>query len=404
MIRHLHLSEGLSQRAIAQKLGIARDTVAAGLARDEPPKYQRAPVDSAISAVEPRIRALLLAYPQMPATVIAERVGWVGSISWFRERVRLIRPEYLPADPADRLEHLPGRVIQCDLWFPPVKVPLGFGQQAMLPVLVMVAAFSRFIAAVMLPSRQTMDLVAGMWWLLSGSFAAAPHELWWDNEAGIGRRGRLTEAVTALIGTLGSRLVQLKPYDPESKGIVERANRYLETSFLPGRTFTGPQNFNDQLRLWLPVANGRRVRVLDGHPADFLAADRAGMLALPPVAPIVETVNSVRLGRDYYIRAAGNDYSVDPHAIGQLVEVATSLSRITVTRAGSVLAAHERCWATRQTLTDPDHVAVAAILRRRFQQGPPPTPGEHPVRDLSDDDSAFGVDFTAGATSDGEVA
>jgi hypothetical protein len=185
---------------------------------------------------------------------------------------------------------------------------------------------------------------------------------------------------------------------------VERANRYLETSFLPGRTFTGPQNFNDQLRLWLPVANGRRVRVLDGHPADFLAADRAGMLALPPVAPIVETVNSVRLGRDYYIRAAGNDYSVDPHAIGQLVEVATSLSRITVTRAGSVLAAHERCWATRQTLTDPDHVAVAAILRRRFQQGPPPTPGEHPVRDLSDYDRAFGVDFTAGATSDGEVA
>lgn len=404
LIRHLHLSEGLSQRAIAQKLGIARDTVAAGLASDEPPKYQRAPVESAISAAEPRIRALLLAYPQMPATVIAERVGWAGSMSWFRERVRLIRPEYLPADPADRLEHLPGRVIQCDLWFPPVKVPVGFGQQAMLPVLVMVAAFSRVIAAVMLPSRQTMDLVAGMWWLLSGSFAAAPHELWWDNEAGIGRRGRLTEAVTALIGTLGSRLVQLKPYDPESKGIVERANRYLETSFLPGRTFTGPQDFNDQLRLWLPVANGRRVRVLDGHPVDFLAADRAGMLALPPVAPVIETVNSVRLGRDYYIRAAGNDYSVDPHAIGQLVEVATSLSQITVTRAGSVLAAHERCWATRQTLTDPAHVAVAAMLRRRFQQGPPSAPGEHPVRDLSDYDRAFGVDFTAGSASDGEVA
>ncbi|WP_409370877.1 hypothetical protein [Mycolicibacterium novocastrense] len=84
----------------------------------------------------------------------------------------------------------------------------------MLPVLVMVAAFSRFIAAVMLPSRQTMDLVAGMWQLLSQTFTAIPHELWWDNEAGIGRRGRLTESVTALMGTLGSRLVQLKPYDP----------------------------------------------------------------------------------------------------------------------------------------------------------------------------------------------
>lgn len=48
-------------------------------------------------------------------SVLAERVGWTGSISWFRERVRAIRPEYLPADPVDRLEYLPGRAIQCDL-------------------------------------------------------------------------------------------------------------------------------------------------------------------------------------------------------------------------------------------------------------------------------------------------
>ena len=31
------------------------------------------------------------------------------------------------------------------------------------------------------------DLVAGMWLLLSGQLGAVPHELWWDNEAAIGR-------------------------------------------------------------------------------------------------------------------------------------------------------------------------------------------------------------------------
>ena len=277
----------------------------------------------------------------------------------------------------------------------------------MLPVLVMVAAFSRFVAAVMLPSRHTMDLVAGMWQLLSQNFTTVPHELWWDNEAGIGRRGRLTEPVTALVGTLGSRLVQMKPNDPESKGMVERANRYLETSFLPGRSFTSPHDFNDQLGRWLPIANNRRVRVLDGRPVDFLDIDRAHMLALPPVPPTVETVTSVRLGRDYYVRVAGNDYSVDPNAIGQLVEVSTTLAQVTVTRSGRLLAAHDRCWAARQTLTDPTHVGTAAVLRHQFQAGPPPAAGDQLVRDLADYDRAFGVDFTTGTgtvTSDGEVA
>src|SRR5699024_4359796 len=92
-IRHLHRSERLSQRAIAKRLGIARDTVANALASDAPPKYQRPPVASAISEAEPRIRALLSEYPTMPATVIAERIGWTGSITWLRERVRAIRPE-----------------------------------------------------------------------------------------------------------------------------------------------------------------------------------------------------------------------------------------------------------------------------------------------------------------------
>ena len=96
-----------------------------------------------------------------------------------------------------------------------------------LPVLVMVmvAAYSRFITAVMLPSRTTPDLVAGMWLLIRDQLRAVPRRLVWDNEAGIGRRGHLTMEVTSLIGVLGCRLVQCKPYNPETKGIVERANQ-----------------------------------------------------------------------------------------------------------------------------------------------------------------------------------
>ncbi|WP_334535211.1 hypothetical protein [Streptomyces sp. B21-105] len=45
---------------------------------------------------------------------------------------------------------------------------------------------------------------------------------------------------TALAGLLACRIFQTRPRDPEAKGLVERANGYLETSFLPGLTFAGP--------------------------------------------------------------------------------------------------------------------------------------------------------------------
>ncbi|MFC8935687.1 hypothetical protein ACFT1A_26715 [Rhodococcus sp. NPDC057135] len=88
LIRHLYHGEKLSERAIAAKLGIARDIVTNALTSEGPPKYRRPSVESAISAVEPKIRALLSEHPTMLATVIAEHIGWGGSISWLRERIR----------------------------------------------------------------------------------------------------------------------------------------------------------------------------------------------------------------------------------------------------------------------------------------------------------------------------
>jgi hypothetical protein len=245
--------------------------------------------------------------------VLAERVGWTGSASWFRKRVALLRPEYAPKDPADRLQYRPGDQAQCDLWFPPARIPVGGDQSCALPVLVVVASFSRCVAARMVPSRTTPDLLAGIWSLLAEQLGAVPRRLVWDNEAGIGRGGRLADGVAGFSGTLATRIVQLKPFDPESKGIVERANGYLETSFLPGRQFASPADFNQQLREWLPIANRRLVRSLGARPIDRLEADRAAMLPLPPVAPTLGHRSRVRLGRDYYVRVAGNDYSVDPN-------------------------------------------------------------------------------------------
>jgi len=390
LIRRL-AAEGVPKTRIAERLGISRNTVAAAVNSTEPPRYERAPATStSFTPFEERVRALLAECPEMPATVLAERVEWSGSISWFRENVARLRPEQRRPDPADRLVWSPGDAAQCDLWFPPKRIPLEDGTTALLPVLVIVPAFSRFITGEMVPTRHTEDLLLGSWSLIR-SFGRVPRRLIWDGETGIGRRGRPAAGVAEFCGTLATRVHQLKPHDPESKGIVERRNGFFETSFMPGRSFVSPADFNAQFNDWLERANRRTVRTLKARPIDLVDVDRAAMLALPPIPPRVGWSNTIRLGRDYYVRVDTNDYSVDPNAIGRLVVVTADLERVRVRLDGRVVADHARVWARQMTITDPAHVEVARTLREQFGR-PRAAADDHLGRDLADYDRAFGID------------
>ena len=369
-IRRLHRAEQMPIKAIARVMGVSRNTVRAAIASDRPPKYERPAKGSIADAVEPRIRELLKTYPTMPATVIAERIGWDRSVRVLRDRVAELRPAYLPPDPASRTAYAAGEIAQCDLWFPPVMLPVGCGQvrrPAQLPVLTMVCAYSRWLTALLIPTRTAADLFAG-WWQLIAGLGAVPRVLVWDGEGAIGRwrggRTELTGQCQAFRGTLAAKVVVCKPADPEAKGLVERVHDYLERSFLPGRSFGGPADFNVQLGAWIAVVNTRGRRALGCAPADRIAADKQAMLALPPVAPATGWRSSARLARDHYVRLDSNDYSVHPAVIGRRVEVVADLARVRVLCGGQVAADHERAWAWHQTITDPDHLAAAKALRK----------------------------------------
>ena len=98
-IRRLHRAEQMPVKAIARVMGVSRNTVRAAVASDRPPKYQRPRKGSIVDAVEPRIRELLKAYPAMPATVIAERIGWERSVRVLRDRVARAAPGLSSAGP-----------------------------------------------------------------------------------------------------------------------------------------------------------------------------------------------------------------------------------------------------------------------------------------------------------------
>jgi hypothetical protein len=397
LIRRL-AADGVPKARIAARLGISRTTVIKAVNSESPPRYERKSGPTSFTVCESRVRALLAETPDMPATVLAERVGWTGSIRWFRDNVNRLRPAHRPIDPADRITWEPGEAAQCDLWFPPQRIPLEDRTTRLLPVLVITAAHSRFITARMIPTRKTEDLLLGSWELIQ-QLGRVPRRLIWDNESGIGRGQRRAEGVPAFMGTLATKLVLLPPNDPESKGLVERRNGWFETSFMPGRTFGSPADFNTQLGNWLTGANARMVRTIKAAPADLIDADRAAMLPLPPIPLHLGWRNKVRLGRDYYVRLDTNDYSVDPTAIGRMVDVAADLDRVRVRAEGRLVAEHPRVWARGTTITDPAHVEIAARLRKQYQQ-PRAAAGDdlaHDlVRDLSDYDRAFGLNDAGG--------
>jgi transposase len=406
-IRRLHRAEGVSISEIARRLGIARNTVRSALVSDRPPKYERKSAGSLVDPFEPEIRALLAEFPRMPATVIAERIGWTHSSSILRDRIHKIRPEYVGIDPVDRVVYQPGRTTQCDLWFPDVRIPVGHGQTRVLPVLVMTLAYSRLMTAVMLPSRQGGDLLSGMWRLIA-AIGRVTKTLVWDRESAIGGTGKVTAPAAAFAGTLATKIVLAPPRDPEFKGMVERCNGFLETSFLPGRSFGSPADFNTQLDEWIARANTRTVRAITGRPVDVLETDYSEMTPLPPVDPIIGLHQRIRLARDYYVRVDTVDYSVDPRVIGRFVDVAASPTTVTARCDGELVACHERCWAQRVVVSDPAHVETArqmreglALDREARRRAARHHSDGHPVilRPLPDYDALFGVDFTPTPTS-----
>jgi hypothetical protein len=70
-------------------------------------------------------------------------------------------------------------------------------------------------------------------------------------------------------GTLATKILQLKPRDPESKGIVEQMNEFLDTLFLRGRSFESPEDFHTQMSDWLTKATQQAHAQLNARPVDL---------------------------------------------------------------------------------------------------------------------------------------
>jgi hypothetical protein len=206
-----------------------------------------------------------------------------------------------------------------------------------------------------------------------------------------GKRLTYTQDYLRLKGSLGMGSIVLAKGHPERKGVVERTNGYLETSFMPGRSFDDRDDFNTQLGDWLETkANVRMHSGLRCRPSERVDEDLAAMMALPPLLPDMDWHHDLRLPADHWVRHQTNDYSVHPKAVGRRVHVAVDDARVSVSLGTEVVASHERVLASHVTVTDSAHDRARAAARASAR-ALRPSETDVEVRNLAVYDEATGA-------------
>jgi hypothetical protein len=170
--------------------------------------------------------------------------------------------------------------------------------------------------------------------------------------------------VAALLGHYGIKGVVLAPARPESKGQVERTIRYLETSFLPLRSFSCLQDLQTQCDDWThDVAERRHLRRLEASVGEALAVERGYLNALPTAPPDTDAHLEVRASKDGFVRVGGADYSLPPGLAGRRLGVSLSLHQVVVFCEHKEIARHVRSYVPADVVIDPAHARALRLAR-----------------------------------------
>lgn len=396
-VQGLH-RQGWSNIAIAERLGMSRNTVTRLLALRQPPRYERSRAPSLIDPFADQIAAMLDHNAKVAATVVLEhlrRDGYAGGITILKDHLAKVRPAFLAAKTFQRTSYLPGEISQLDWWHTGALIPVGRGATREAFGLVTTLPHSAAHAAVFTLGRTIGDLLPaalGCFERLGG----APEKVVCDNDAAIVRERRggvaiLHDEVAAFFGALGIGVVVLQPGRPESKGQVERTNGYLDTSFLPLRTFDDIEDLQAQHDDWArEIAYRRHHRRVGAIVGDAWRVERGFLRALPDPPPGTERHGEARITRDGFCRVGDVDYSVPPGLVGRRVQLRSSLTEVVVFHEGRQIARHRRSYVPADVVLAPAH-ARALRLAREARGRLETSSIEVPAVDLSRYDELAGV-------------
>ena len=310
-------------------------------------------------------------YPGLPASRLYQMVrkrGYPGRPDHFRHLVARIRPK--PKHEAFlRLRTLIGEQAQAD-WGYFGTLTIGKAIRKLWAFVMVLSwsrqVFLRFYLSAAMPSfvRGHVDAFA--------FFGGVPRVVLYDN-----LKSAVLERMSQAIH-FNPRLLELSRhyhFEPRpvavakgnQKGRVERAIRYIRTSFFPARDFAGIDDLNCQALDWMTGESGdRRLREDPRRTvSEAFAEERSRLLAIPEEPFPSDEVVTVEVGKTPYVRFDLNDYSVPHKYVRRSLTVVASLDTIRVLDGTEVVASHARVWDRGVQVDDPAHLAPLLEQKRR---------------------------------------
>lgn len=402
-IRFLHLAQGLSQRAVARELGVARVTVAKYLADDpaEPPRYRQTTPRKRprLDPVMPLLRRWLDEDEQQPPKQrrtarqmwrqLVEQHGYAGGESTVRLRVAELRqrrrPVFVP------LLFAPGERAEVD--WGEAQVILG-GQLITVQLFCARLRYSNLPFVLAFPHQQQEAFFEGHrrafeYW------GAVPTTVVYDNLSTAVARvltGHERQQQAAFVGLRSTYLFEAVFCNVASgheKGNVERlVSTVRRQALAPMPVVADWDELNGLLLAWCERQKGHAVPGQVGTIGERWAEERRRMRPLPPRPFDGARKLAVKATRTAEVSFATNRYSVPVAYAYQPLTLKVDVHTVRIYHQATLVAEHARCYGRHQRISDwrhylpvlaakPAAVPFAAALRdgalppafERFRQG-----------------------------------
>ncbi len=377
-IRRLFEIEKFSKRAIAQRLGCSRKTVDRALGFEEAPSTKRysqhRPMK--LDPFKEQIRSIIQQYPELSAVRVMEKIaksngqshGYVGGISQLKVYLQSIRPA--KGRVYQDVTYASGEAIQVD-WGDVGSIKIQ-NTIRKVSVFVAVLCYSRMFYIEFTLSQRKHEFYRCTVNALK-FFGGSPKKMIFDNLkaaviSGSGRTAVIHPEFLALCGHYCMEPIACEARDPESKGMVENAVRYVKHNALQGRD-DELQNWDDYRYLAIhwrdEVANVRLHERFHQRPIDRFEVEKPTLRPLSSLQYNTDEVMLTEVRPIARIEFDGNRYSVPPKLVRKTVVLRVDSEQLRIFYQGEQVAAHARCFGRRERIVDSQHQLDALQMRRK---------------------------------------